>query len=312
MSAHSSPVVCVRKKDNTLRLCVDFRELTRKTIPGRHPLPWIQDLLDSLRGNSWFSILDQGSAYHQGFVSEESRHLTTFSTPWGLYKWVRVPFGLTNAPAAFQRCMEGVLEGIRDERCVPYLDDVLCHSKTFDEHVNHLKQVLCKMRQHGIKLHSAKCELFKKQICYLGRLVSDEGVQTDPKDLDAVIALKEKKPRTVGELRTFLGFLSYYRSFIQDFSRLVRPLFELLQSHNDTNNGNKSAPKRGKGHTKKGNKNQLPSHTPRTSEHQEIVSKFVDILINPSILAYPNFDLQMHPTKAWELYYIRNKTTSSK
>lgn len=293
-SLYSSPVVCVRKKDSSLRLCVDFRALNRKTIPDRHPLPRIQDLLDSLGGNLWFSILDQGSAYHQGFVSEDSRHVTAFNTPWGLYEWVRIPFGLTNAPAAFQRCMEGVLEGIRDECCAPYLDDVLCYSKSFSNHVDHLQNVFSKMREHGIKLRPTKCELFKSQVRYIGRLVSGDGIQIDPADLEAVRALKNKEPRTVGEVRMLLGFLSYYRSYIQDFSRLAKPLFELLHTPPGTSEStqNPQFPIRG-GALRKNEKGQLNSRTPIvwTAEHQGVVSKVVDILTSPPVLAYPNFDL---------------------
>ena len=284
-SSYSAPMVCVRKKDGTLRLCIDYRLLNQKTVPDRHPLPRIQDLTDSLGGYSWFSILDQGKAYHQGFVEQKSRHLTAFVTPWGLYEWVRIPFGLTNAPAAFQRSMEEMLGALRDEYCLPYLDDVLCYARSFEEHVAGVRKVLQALQHHGVKLKPEKCELFRREVRYVGRLVSSEGVRIDPKDLDAVVSLKTKKPQTVGDIRRILGFLSYYRSYIQDFSRIARPLYELLQ----VKPGMQEPVARGR----KSKGPQLSSRTPIdwTREHQVTLERLVDMLTSPPVLAYPDFKL---------------------
>eukprot|EP00794_Sanderia_malayensis_P013146 gene13146-14497_t len=174
-SAWSSPVVCVRKKDGTLRLCIDYRGLNSKTIMDRHPLPRIQETLDNLGGSQWLSVLDPGKAYHQGFVNSSDRHLTSFITPWGLFEWICIPFGLTNAPASFQRHMENILRDLRDEIVIPYLDDLIVFSKSFEDHVKHVRIVLRRLKEHGIKLKQKKCDLFKREVRFLGRTVSGEG-----------------------------------------------------------------------------------------------------------------------------------------
>ena len=176
----------------------------------------------------WFTVLDQGKAYHQGFVVEASRPITAFVTPWGLYQWNRIPFGLMNAPAAFQRCMNECLDGLRDKICIPYLDDILFYSKTFEEHVRDVQQVLRRLQEHGIKVKPSKCNFFQRRVRYLGRIVSGDGYSLDPEDTVAAHNLAKQKPERVGDVRKVLGFLSYYRQYIQDFSRIAKPLYDLM------------------------------------------------------------------------------------
>ena len=283
-SPYSSPVVCIRKKDGSLRLCVDYRQLNSKTQDDRQPIPRIQDILNSLSGNTYFSVLDQGKAYHQGFVAKEHRHLTAFITPWGLYQWNRIPFGLKNAPAAYQRYMENCFEGLRDEICIPYLEDILVYSKTFREHVEDVRQVLKRMQEHGIKLKAKKCNLFKPRVHYLGRVVTADSYTMDPADVASVKALKETKPRTVGALRKLLGFISYYRQYIKDFSRLAKPLYALLSLAIDTS---KQATKNGR-KTPLGGQLSSKQQINWTEEHQARLNLLIDLLMQPGAMAYPD------------------------
>ena len=277
-SPYSSSVVCVRKKDGTMRLCVDYRALNKKTIQDRHPIPRIQETLDNLGGNSWFSTLDQGKAYHQGFVSPDSQPFTAFVTPWGLYEWVRIPFGLTNAPASFQRFMEECLGDLRDQICIPYLDDIIVFSKSFEEHVEHVRLVLQKLQQHGVKLKPGKCRLFKRQVSFLGRIVSEKGYNIDPKATEAVILLKSKIPRTVGEVRRVIGLLGVYRRHIKDFSKIAKPIYELLEGKVNTNQNSRK-------------NGQLPSNHPIqwSMKHQTALNTLIDCVTSPPILAYPDY-----------------------
>ncbi|KAL3966228.1 nuclear receptor co-repressor 2 [Sarotherodon galilaeus] len=288
-SPYSSPIVCVRKKSGELRLCCDYRGLNRKSVPDRHPIPRIQDMLDSLHGSSWFSVLDQGKAYHQGFLDPESRPLTAFITPWGLYQWNRIPFGLSSAPAEFQRSMEDCLRGLRDVICQPYLDDNLVHSPSFDTHLEHIRAVLQRYQKHGVKLSPQKCDIFKRKVRFLGRMVSEEGYTMDPAEIAPVQALRDKPPSTVGELSRVLGFLSYYRSYIPNFSKVAKPLYQLLTLPPD-----KAPPPvpRTKGKVVKTKpKGRPPPNTPIkwTESHQNALNELTDCLTQPPILGYPDF-----------------------
>lgn len=274
--------MCVRKKDGTLRLCCDYRELNRKSVPDRHPIPRIQDMLDSLTCSSLFSVLDQGKAYHQRFLDAESQPLTAFITPWGLYQWIRIPFGLSAAPAEFQRNMEECLVG------QPYLDDNLVHSPSFEDHVHHMRTVLQRYQKHGVKLSPNKCQVFKKKVRFLGRVVSSNSYTMDPAEVALVQALKERVPKTVGDLRKMLGFLSYYRAYIPNFSRIAKPLYQLLTITPEKRLSEESKSMR-KPVTIK-NKGNLPPNTPIdwTHTHQNALYFLIDKLTEPPILGYPD------------------------
>ena len=284
-SSYSSPIVCVRKKDGTMRMCVDYRALNAKTVPDSQPIPRIQDILDSLGGSKWFSTLDMSKAYHQGYISEESRHLTAFVTPWTLYEWLRIPFGLRNAPPAFQRYINHTLGDMKGSICEPYLDDVLCHSKDFEQHVKDLDQILTRMRSRGIKLRAEKCCFGKKEVRYLGRHVSADVYRPDPADV-AVLEKFRAAPGNVGELRSLLGFLGYYRCYVQDFSRKVKPLYDMLKRSGEGKAGKEKA---GKGSNKQKYDSRVKIEW--KDEHQGILERIIDYLQSPWVIAYPDFNV---------------------
>lgn len=221
----------------SLRLFIAYRSLNQKSVQSRRPIPRIQDSLNSLGWNYWFTTLDQGQAYHQGFVNEKCRPCTAFITPWGLYDWLRIPFGLSGAPGAFQEFMEETLCDLRNEICIPYLDDVLVFSNTFEQHVEDVMKVLRRLRGTGIKLIPAKCHVFKKEVIF--QLVSAVGCRMDPADIQAVTKVKNQTPTTVKEVRQLLGLLGYYRRYIPDFSGRARCLYDLLKDTEEPN-GNKT------------------------------------------------------------------------
>ena len=218
----SSPVVLVRKKDQSWRLCVDYRRLNAVTRKDAYPLPRIDDSLDALTGSIYFSTLDLVSGYWQVPLDEEAQQRSAFVTRGGLWRWKVLPFGLTSAPATFERLMERVLKGLQWQTLLLYLDDIIVFSKDFDSHLSRLEEVFQRFRSARLKLKPGKCKLFQREVNYLGHIVSQSGVATDPDKVEAV--RNWAQPKCVQEVRSFLGFVGYYRRFCPDFATIAKPL----------------------------------------------------------------------------------------
>ena len=228
-SPWASPVVLVRKKDAALRFCIDLRKLNNRTIKDGYSLPRIEDTLDCLHGAVWFYTLDLKTRYWQVELEEEAKPLTAFTLgPLGFCGCEHMPFDLTNAPTTFQRLTESCLGELHLNWCVIYLDDIIVFSRTPEEHLHRLKAVFNKLKVAGLKLTPSKCNLFKQHINYLGHVVSKEGISTDFEKIKAITECPQ--PTTVTEVRSFLGFVSYYRRFIPNFSKVAKPLNKLLQN----------------------------------------------------------------------------------
>ena len=228
-SPYRAPILFVRKKEGTLRMCIDYRELNKQTVKNRYPLPRQDELLDQLHGAKFFSKIDLQFGYHQVRVAGEDVYKTAFGTRYGHFEFLVLPFGLTNAPATFMAFMHEVLKPYLDEFVVVFLDDILIYTKSEEENLMHLRLVLQKLREHHLFAKLSKCAFHLQEVDFLGHVVSSSGIKMDA---GKVAAIRDwPRPTCVQDVRTFHGLVNYYRKFIDGFSRLSAPLTDLTKKN---------------------------------------------------------------------------------
>jgi hypothetical protein len=227
VSPWGAPVLLVKKKDGGSRLCVDYRQLNKATIKNKYPLPRIDDLMDQLRGASIFSKIDLRTGYHQIRVKTEDVSKTAFRTRYGHYEYLVMPFGVTNTPAIFMDYMNRIFNPFLDKFVVVFIDDILIYSKSYEEHKDHLHQVLQILREKKLYAKLSKCEFWLGEVKFLGHVISKEGIVVDPTKVETVLSWEQ--PKSVTEIRSFVGLAGYYRRFIEGFAKIVAPLTQLTR-----------------------------------------------------------------------------------
>jgi hypothetical protein len=226
-SPFGAPILFVKKKDGTMRMCVDYRALNNITIKNSYPLPRVDELFDRLQGAKYFSKIDLRSGYHQIRIDPGDVPKTAFRTRYGHFEFLVLPFGLTNAPATFMHLMHQAFRKYLDDFVLVFLDDILIFSKTLEEHEHHVQQVLDVLREQKLYAKESKCEFFKTEVEFLGHIVGRDGIRMMEDKVEAVAAWPE--PKNVRDVRAFLGTTGYYRKFIKNFSQIASPLSELTK-----------------------------------------------------------------------------------
>lgn len=267
-SPYSSPILLVKKKDGTDRVCVDFRELNSNTVADNYPLPLISDQINRLHGAFYFTSLDMAAGFHQIPVHPNSIEKTSFVTPDGKFEYLTMPFGVRNGPSVYQRCIDKALGDLRNNIAVVYIDDVLIPSSSIVEGLERLEIVMTALAKAGFSFNLQKCKFLKSEIEYLGYLVKSGKIRPNPRKTAALV--NSAIPKTSTQVRQFLGLASYFRQFIKNFSRIAAPLYRLTAST-----------------TKK---------IEWTSKHDEARNTIIQLLTSEPVLAIfdPNLPIELH------------------
>lgn len=281
-SPYASPIVIARKKNGSVRMCIDYRTLNNRTIPDQYTTPRIDDALDCLAGSRWFTVLDLRSGYYQIAMAGEDKEKTAFICPLGFYQFERMPQGIMGAPATFQRLMEKAVGDMNLLQVLVYLDDLIVFGRTLEEHEKRLLKVLDRLEEAGLKISLDKCQFCQSKVKYIGHIVSSSGISTDPAKVEAVTSWPQ--PTNLKTLRSFLGFCGYYRRFIANYAAIVKPLTDLTKGYAPNRPIEKITPAKAQSYYKESD----PFGKRWTEACTSAFHQIINCLTNAPLLAFAN------------------------